>query len=51
MITVTFDPKDGTTLMTLRQEGFVASELRDGYDKGWTGAGGSFAKLETVLAK
>jgi len=48
-ITLTFKPDRGGTLMTLKQEGFEEEALRDGYRNGWTGAGGSFDKLETYL--
>jgi uncharacterized protein YndB with AHSA1/START domain len=50
VITVTFRPDRNGTLMTLRQDGFVDPGLRDGYDKGWSGPGGSFDKLAQALA-
>jgi hypothetical protein len=37
--------------MTLRQEGFSDTGLRDGYRSGWTGEGGSFDKLDALLVK
>lgn len=50
VITVTFRPDGGGTLMTLRQSGFVDAGLRDGYREGWSGSGGSFDKLAAHLA-
>jgi len=38
------------TLMTLRQDGFVDKDTRDGYESSWTGRGGSFDKLAQMLA-
>jgi hypothetical protein len=35
--------------MTLRQDGFVDKAMRDGYETGWTGRGGSFDKLAGIL--
>jgi uncharacterized protein YndB with AHSA1/START domain len=49
VVTVTFRPDGEGTMMTLRQEGFPASDLRDGYKAGWTGPDGSFDKLARVL--
>lgn len=49
LITVTFREEGDGTLMTLRQEGFIESGMRDGYESGWTGTGGSFDKLAAVL--
>jgi uncharacterized protein YndB with AHSA1/START domain len=49
VISLTFRPDGGGTLMTLRQEGFHEEALRDGYRAGWTSAGGSFDKLEAFL--
>ena len=51
LITLTFRPDRAGTIMTLRQDGFPTTELRDGYDKGWTSTNGSFDKLATYLAK
>lgn len=51
MITVTFRPDGAGTMMTLRQDGFPDAALRDGYNKGWTGTGGSFEKLAQLLAR
>ena len=51
LITVTFRPDGGGTLMNLRQDGFPTTELRDGYNSGWTGKNGSFDKLDAYLAK
>jgi len=51
VITVTFRPERGGTLMTLRQDGFTSDELRQGYTNGWSGEGGSFDKLAAVLAQ
>lgn len=51
VITLTFEPDVTGTLMRLRQDGFGTAELRDGYNSGWMGEGGSFAKLDAFLAK
>ena len=49
VITLTFQPDRGGTLMSLKQEGFHEEAQRDGYRSGWTGAGGSFDKLAAYL--
>ena len=49
VITLTFQPDRGGTLMTLKQEGFREDALREGYRKGWTGTGGSLDKLAAYL--
>jgi uncharacterized protein YndB with AHSA1/START domain len=49
VLTLTFRPERGGTLMTLRQEGFREESLRDGYRNGWTNPGGSFDKLQSYL--
>ena len=51
VLTLTFQPDGDGTLMTLRQDGFVDAQQRDGYDQGWNGADGSFDKLAAMLAK
>jgi hypothetical protein len=37
--------------MEFRQDGFTSTELRDGYNNGWTGKNGSFDKLAAYLTK
>jgi len=49
-LTVTFRPDGYGTLMTLHQQGFQDETLREGFNTGWAGPGGSFDKLETYLA-
>jgi uncharacterized protein YndB with AHSA1/START domain len=51
LITLNFQPDGAGTLMKLRQDGFPTTELRDGYNNGWTGKNGSFDKLAAYLAK
>lgn len=51
VITVTFLPDGAGTLMTLSQHGFSETNLRDGYQKGWSGPGGSFDKLAALVAR
>jgi len=51
LITVAFLADGGGTVMTLRQEGFPDTALRDAYKGGWGGPGGSLDKLATFLAK
>lgn len=51
VITVSFRPDGAGTLMTLKQEGFSEVGLRDGYRNGWSGPGGSFDKLATLVAR
>jgi uncharacterized protein YndB with AHSA1/START domain len=51
IITVTFRADGDGTLMTLRQDGFTEAAMRDGYNAGWTGAGGSFDKLAGLLSR
>ena len=51
LITVSFRADGGGTLMTLRQEGFPDVGLRDAYQGGWGGPGGSFDKLAAFLAR
>ncbi|MGH6968948.1 MAG: SRPBCC family protein [Stellaceae bacterium] len=44
--------RDGQgTLMTLCQEGFKDSAVRDGFVQGWSAAGNSFDKLVQLLAR
>ena len=40
---------DGTR-MTLTQTGFAEQGMRNGYDQGWNGPGGSFDKLARILS-
>ena len=41
---------DGSgTLMTLTQTGFDEDGMRNGYEQGWGGPGGSFDKLSAIL--
>ncbi|MEU7711697.1 SRPBCC domain-containing protein [Micromonospora chalcea] len=48
-VEVTFEEKDGGTLMTVTQSGFPAPELRDFFaTEVWTGA---FARIEAYLAR
>jgi uncharacterized protein YndB with AHSA1/START domain len=47
-VTVTFEARDGTTLMTLRHEGFPPGPLVDLTKAGW---GESFDKLAELLAE
>ena len=51
VITLTFRSDCGSTLMTLRQDGFESTELCDGFGSGWSGEGGSFDKLDAFLAR
>jgi uncharacterized protein YndB with AHSA1/START domain len=51
IVTLTFRPDGAGTIMTLRQDGFPDEALRNGYNAGWTGPGGSFDKLAQVLAR
>lgn len=51
LISVAFRPDGDGTLMTLRQTGFQSGDLREGYNRGWSGEGGSFDKLAAFLAK
>jgi uncharacterized protein YndB with AHSA1/START domain len=51
LLTLTFHPDGKGTRLTLRQDGFPDTGLRDGYRGGWIGEGGSFDKLEALLAK
>ncbi|HEX7390858.1 MAG TPA: SRPBCC domain-containing protein [Acidiphilium sp.] len=50
VIALDFRPDGNGTMMTLHQTGFADLSLREGYDKGWTGPGGSFDKLAAALA-
>lgn len=50
VLDLTFAPDGGGTLLTLRQRGFLDEGMREGYRMGWTGEGGSFGKLDGVLA-
>ena len=36
LITVTFEPQNGKTLLTFRQEPFASAERRDGHAQGWS---------------
>lgn len=36
LVTVTFAPKGGKTLLTFRQEPFASAERRDGHAQGWS---------------
>jgi len=47
LVTLTFKPDDGGTLMTLTHEQFFDEEARDRHNQGWTGA---MPKLEAYLA-
>ena len=48
-VEVTFEEKDGGTLMTVVQSGFPAPELRDFFaTEAWTGA---FARIEAYLVR
>jgi uncharacterized protein YndB with AHSA1/START domain len=48
-VTVTFEAKDGKTLLTVEQTGFPRAEIRDGHQNGWPGF---LERLErVVLAK
>lgn len=51
LVTVTFRPDSGGTLMTLHQEGFDQEQVRAGYESGWDGEGGSFEKLAAFLKR
>jgi uncharacterized protein YndB with AHSA1/START domain len=51
LLTLTFRRDGAGTVMTLRQEGFPDEALRDGYNSGWAGQGGSFDKLDRFLAQ
>jgi len=51
VVTVTFRPDGDGTLMTLCQEGFDQDQARVGYEIGWNGEGGSFAKLASFLKR
>ncbi|MGH6839589.1 MAG: SRPBCC domain-containing protein [Methylocella sp.] len=51
LITLTFKPDGTGTQMNMRQDGFADTQLRDGYNSGWTGEKGSFDKLAAFLAK
>jgi uncharacterized protein YndB with AHSA1/START domain len=51
IMTLTFRPDGAGTMMIVRQDGFPDAGIRDRYDTGWTGTGGSFDKLSTFLAK
>ena len=50
VLTLTFAPDGAGTLLTLQQSGFLDPQMCDGYRMGWTGEGGSFEKLDLVLA-
>jgi uncharacterized protein YndB with AHSA1/START domain len=50
LITLNFQPDGNGTLMTLRQEGFGETQVRDNFSNGWGGPNGSFAKLDALLA-
>ena len=50
LITLTFARSGEGTLMTLRQEGFKDAEVRDRFNAGWIGVGGSFDKLNRMLS-
>lgn len=50
VLTLTFVPDGAGTRLTLRQDGFLDAGMREGYRMGWTGEGGSFEKLDAVLA-
>jgi uncharacterized protein YndB with AHSA1/START domain len=50
LITLTFEPDGAGTVMSLRQEGFPTTELRQGFNQGWNGKNGSFDKLDRYLA-
>lgn len=47
-ITITFEPHDGKTLLTIVQTGFPNVEERDGHQGGWPGF---IDRLERVVAK
>ncbi len=47
LVTLTFKPEDGGTLMTLMHEQFFDEEARDRHQGGWNG---SLEKLEKYLA-
>ena len=49
MMTLTFKGEAGGTRMTLLQTGFPSDTMRDGYQGGWNGPGGSFDKLDARL--
>ena len=51
LITLSFHPHGAGTMMVLHQDGFEDPGLREGYRTGWTGPGGSFAKLAEHLAR
>ena len=50
-MTLTFRPEGAGSVMIVRQDEFPDAGIRDRYDNGWTGAGGSFDKLSAFLAK
>jgi uncharacterized protein YndB with AHSA1/START domain len=47
IVTITFRPDNGGTLMTFVHEQFFDEDARDRHQHGWNG---SFAKLENYLA-
>lgn len=48
-VDLTFVADGDGTIMTLAQSGFPDDGMRDGYDHGWAGEGGSFDKLAASL--
>jgi uncharacterized protein YndB with AHSA1/START domain len=48
VITITFEPQDGKTLLTIVQTGFPNTEERDAHQGGWPGF---IDRLERVVAK
>jgi uncharacterized protein YndB with AHSA1/START domain len=51
LITVAFRRDGAGTLMTLTQTNFPDEQQREGYARGWIGAGGCFDKLERYLSR
>jgi uncharacterized protein YndB with AHSA1/START domain len=51
LVSITFRQDGAGTVMEFRQDGFTSTELRDGYNNGWTGKNGSFDKLAAYLTK
>ena len=48
VVTITFEPQDGKTLMTIVQTGFPSTAERDGHQNGWPGF---VDRLERVVAR
>jgi uncharacterized protein YndB with AHSA1/START domain len=51
LIAVTFRRDGAGTMMTLKQTNFPDEQQREGYTRGWDGAGGCFDKLEHYLLR